>query len=732
MRHQLFHGDCRHVLAQIPENSVDAVVTDPPGGLSFLGAAWDTFDRDVFGQAGLEGLNDLKVKKGFKTLPRFSTADLVGFQEFIRECFVWIGRVMKPGAYGFAWATGRSLHRTMTGIEAAGLDHVDVLVHHYACLDEETEILIDGVWRRISDGVSEGSALCYDAEHDEFRWGPIGAVHVYDFHGDAVRIRGVCTDQLVTPNHRCLVERDGTFQFAEAWTLEAEATVRVPVVENLPDLLRGLCVCDQETTSQQDDVQLGLSWSGAEREGGGGPTQTSGDLPQVRGAVLDQIQSFVQSGVLQHEMHRRCESSISGIPSVVAAAVVEGVSGYDSRDSGCRSTDNDRPAQSGVEGWRYLPESKRELRFGEVCEMPGLASGYGEGGWVHDGAPLSRGPDTGAGVVANRGCSPSRSRFDEQPPGQPGFVSDQRGSQAVRGVRYTTADVVRVGPEPYHGRVWCLTVPTGAFVARRRGKVFVTGNSGFPKNHNIEKAFDKAGELDLALQWAGWGTALKPATEFWILFQRSIAERSIAANIRRWGVGALNLEACRVQGGGKSTIRKGFADIGYHGGLKAAGSGYITGRDDGTRWPANLVMSCTEWCTDQQCHEVCPVDTMAQQAEQDVTKFFYCSKPSPLERHIGGAVLNDHATVKPVKLCSWLARLVCPPGGHLLDPFMGSGTVGLACVDQGFRYTGVEQDRKYFELAGARIRAWGRRQDQHGGIGSGEQARLVQKVARQL
>jgi len=115
-----------------------------------------------------------------------------------------------------------------------------------------------------------------------------------------------------------------------------------------------------------------------------------------------------------------------------------------------------------------------------------------------------------------------------------------------------------VTPVHYEGKVWCLRVPTGAFVARRNGRVFVTGNSGFPKSLDISKAHDKragaerevvgtelvdigmqggsmhagrqsnvverdvtAPATDLAREWDGWGTALKPACEFWFLGRKA-------------------------------------------------------------------------------------------------------------------------------------------------------------------------------------------------------------------
>jgi DNA modification methylase len=82
-------------------------------------------------------------------------------------------------------------------------------------------------------------------------------------------------------------------------------------------------------------------------------------------------------------------------------------------------------------------------------------------------------------------------------------------------------------------------------------------------------------------------------------------------------------------------------------------------------------------------------------------RFYYCAKASKSERGSG----NNHPTVKPLKLCEWLVRLVCPPGGTVLDPFAGSGTTGVACVKEGFGFIGIEQDAAYVEIARARLAA---------------------------
>jgi DNA modification methylase len=143
---------------------------------------------------------------------------------------------------------------------------------------------------------------------------------------------------------------------------------------------------------------------------------------------------------------------------------------------------------------------------------------------------------------------------------------------------------------------------------------------------------------------------------------------------------------------------------------------------------------------DWDCHEDCPVRELdAQTARVEAvdaagaSRFFYCAKASRAEREAGlegfelGAlnwssgeqspgtfqsegtdrrVRNDHPTVKPIGIMRWLLRLVVPPGGVVLDPFLGSGTTAIAAGLEGFRWLGVEREAKYARIAEARIAFW--------------------------
>ena len=282
--------------------------------------------------------------------------------------------------------------------------------------------------------------------------------------------------------------------------------------------------------------------------------------------------------------------------------------------------------------------------------------------------------------------------------------------------------------------------------------------SGFPKSLNVSKAIDKAagaerevvgtkrsglamndqlnddgwhnaraGEVgkmvnitapatDAAHQWQGWGTALKPALEP-ITMARKPLVGTVAANVLAYGTGALNIDGCRIPG--ESTVRVNAAEMGYHGGNLA--SEYQTGSDAG-RWPANLIHDGSEG----------PTDLLG-----DAARFFYCAKASKADRegglegapdrvlamsnqakaelargnmHEGESGMNTakvrknhHPTVKPTDLIRYLCRLVTPPKGIVLDPFMGSGSTGKAAVLEGFSFVGMELNADYFKIAQARV-----------------------------
>jgi site-specific DNA-methyltransferase (adenine-specific) len=97
-------------------------------------------------------------------------------------------------------------------------------------------------------------------------------------------------------------------------------------------------------------------------------------------------------------------------------------------------------------------------------------------------------------------------------------------------------------------------------------------------------------------------------------------------------------------------------------------------------------------------------ETLAYTDKGGASRFFYQSKVSKAERNMGlEDIKSNHPTVKPVSLMTYLVRMVTPPNGIVLDPFMGSGSTGIAAQLEGFRFVGMEMDENYFKIAEARI-----------------------------
>lgn len=225
--------------------------------------------------------------------------------------------------------------------------------------------------------------------------------------------------------------------------------------------------------------------------------------------------------------------------------------------------------------------------------------------------------------------------------------------------------------------------------------------SGFPKGLDVGKAMQSATDAE---QWQGWATELKPAFEPIVLAQKPIEKGiSIAENILRHRTGAMNINACRIPTNDKVNRlnRKGAI---RHNGIYNNGSVYLNSAENlfslhpNGRFPANVLHDGSDEALSLFSSDSCNY-------EQSPARFFYCAKPSPKEQNagLGASKANSHPTVKPLELVRYLVRLITPPNGTVLDPFMGSGTTGCAAVLEGFNFIGVDIEEKYCTMAEKRI-----------------------------
>lgn len=249
--------------------------------------------------------------------------------------------------------------------------------------------------------------------------------------------------------------------------------------------------------------------------------------------------------------------------------------------------------------------------------------------------------------------------------------------------------------------------------------------SGFPKSLDISKEIDRLqgdpGRTHYdAHRWAGYGTAIKPAIEPCVLARKPIAESSIARQVLATGTGALNVDGCRFAPGDPmwpgpddglpgETFRKGGTQASGSGSVNGVAYGYREPSNGGGhtlgRFPANLIHVAKASRSEREAGcEGLP--TMAGHEAVDRTEGSAgVNNPRAGAGRTADAVRNGHPTVKPIRLMRWLCRLVGGQRGSvILDPFMGSGTTGIAAGAEGFGFIGFEKESDYLRIAAARIR----------------------------
>lgn len=247
-----------------------------------------------------------------------------------------------------------------------------------------------------------------------------------------------------------------------------------------------------------------------------------------------------------------------------------------------------------------------------------------------------------------------------------------------------------------------------------------------------------------AKKWEGWGTALKPAHEPIVLARKPL-EGTVVNNILTYGVGGINIDDSRVPGEAipinKLEMWSGFGEK-----IKPE---YEQEMNNKGRFPANLIHDGSEEVTElfprakggaypaKRGKAVSTTFASGQETEGgframgddgSAARFFYCAKANKRDRNDGldgfevkrpdtrtktgmgtfdekgvAAQSNHHPTVKPIALMQYLVRLITPPTGIVLDPFMGSGSTGKACMYEGFSFIGIDQSEEYVKISQARI-----------------------------
>ena len=285
---------------------------------------------------------------------------------------------------------------------------------------------------------------------------------------------------------------------------------------------------------------------------------------------------------------------------------------------------------------------------------------------------------------------------------------------------------------------------------------------GYPISFDVRSSTDRERRDNPATaeakQWQGWGTALKPAHEPIVVARKPLIG-TVAANVLTYGTGGLNIDGARVGSeGGTKLSENDFVPIPNEEKIYGLGhKNYAFGKPvEGLgRWPANVIHDGSDEVVElfpdtgksgvainrnrsgAKSGEVFQggwnalTEDVGFRDSGSAARFFYCAKASKRDRNegldgfeavrvhdgrqegtVGGSNRrnrsnnyrqNHHPTVKPTDLMRYLCRLVTPPNGIVLDPFMGSGSTGKAAIYEGFNFVGIEMTDEYIPIAKARI-----------------------------
>ena len=465
-------------------------------------------------------------------------------------------RVLAPGGVIKAFSGSRTQHRLGAAMEAAGFVDVGIEAWTYSCLSADTEILTESGWK-LGVNVVEGERVaCWDPATGQVKLDVVQEIFRGPFQGDLVSLRNANTDQALTPNHRVWKKHRIRKMVGKVRETSEEAewcTQEAGTINKWNNLRLPLAGTHDGPGIGGADIAELLGWVWA--EGGFDDTGTGVRIYQssVNQAFVDAIQVLMDKVAPGHshymyEREHQSRNPERGLYKYMAHTWY--FSGKFALQVRGLLTDKHL---SWPLVWGMTQEEKQAFLWAAIRGDGQIKTG--ETRWVGDGR------------YPNTHCIYQKSEPDLVLLQALLHLTDRRGQINFKGScigiwKGGTTQLQRVhfkklSPLPYDGEVWCVRVPTSAFMARRNGLVFITGNSGFPKSHHVGKGVDRSLGLERkivgykrgvrgadgtghekampgkatgvkqvacdvpvtapaspqAALWEEWGTALKPAWE---------------------------------------------------------------------------------------------------------------------------------------------------------------------------------------------------------------------------
>ncbi len=729
---RLYNADCMDALKSMKENSVDAIVSDPPYGLSIAGHKWDYDVPSV-------------------------------------ELWENVLRVLKPGGHILVFAGSRTYHRMVCNIEDAGFEIRDTIMWLYGCFDDQTSILTERGWVNGLELLEDDKVAQWDKNTGAIEFVVPDRIIRKHHRGPMVRLLNRHTDQLVTPDHDVIAKirtharnpAPVEFEKVKAMVLKNHWAKDIPVAGTY----RGAVDVDSEY-AYMVGWWLTDAWVHGDKKACMFSQCKPKTLAKLKSALSKADCSFSEYTKEPKKAEHQVEHTFY-VTGTLANRLL--------------SEFSDRKVSWDMLHWK---------KAARLALVKGMTDGDGSYKFTNkkmDGAKTFWSKDSERRQIFLALCVSLGYRANDD-----GFEAvyfntktDTTQLQFKHKLQY---------PD-YDGEVWCVTVPKGAVVVQRNGGVFISGNSGFPKSLNVSKAIDrklgaapkvvegkralvpnpksrptgaaiakktggfKGGDRETiteagskeAAEWEGWGTQLKPSYEP-IVLARKPFDGDVATNVLKHRTGAMNIAACSVPVLGrkeqsevgkvsvKGKISKDrHANQAIKFGFNKNADCEIVKYKHGGRFPSNTMHDGS-----RDVEEAFkPYNEMGK---EPFSRFFYCAKPTVKERDRGLKSLDDqphalsggarkavergeteyttkeglhqseqggfnkitmrkniHPTVKPLKLMRWLCKLIVPPGGVVMDPYLGSGTTGAAALLEGFRFIGAEREAKYARIARGRL-----------------------------
>jgi len=810
-------GDCLEKMKDIPDCSVDAVITDPPYGLSFMGKKWDYDVPNI---------------------------------EIWRECL----RVLKPGGHLLSFAGTRTQHRMAVNIEDAGFEIRDMIAWVYGCLSEDTEILTINGWEKYNKIKIGDSIFACDYKHNlELVVEKIEEMFLYEYNEDAYYIKDtgyysdnlLKTDHIVSKNHNVLVsdswavgaygidkiqaedlykivqdrkkkEIDSTFHIpglrgsipcliekkhykGKVWCVQVPSGAFVarrngkifitgnsgfPKSHNIGkavDKMGGVCpnwkplkyedaVKKSPYTHNDIDKHLGLKASSCYWS----RTDDRACIPLEKYWV--KIKEFLQLPDDFSAIKPEAEREVIGKSKKPKGHSFAGDRYTDKQ--GSKDVDITAPATEEAkkwEGWgtatkpawesitvaqkpvdlfgnfaimkenltslislclqnvktvgknlKHSQADSKEEKINIAQENVEIQQGglrekktqTGRGEDINSKADISELTQEEANIALNTALSWKNILED---------VSKREKMSTISTELETIIDWKILN--------YCLSQATPELIVEgSKNPNGLNSDAQYAINYLNASFVSLKNILTLSalvpvISEQSKETGIKPSLSP-IIMSRKPFKGTVANNVLKWGTGGINIDGCRVGNEIIDTTKANperFKKYKEQDGCERK-TFKATGKITQGRFPANLIHDGSDEVVglfpDTKSgggnknnkdtsksflgtgHGGIGTKTDWKVDSGSAARFFYCAKASKSERNEGCEGLekgNNHATVKPTKLMQYLVRLVTPKNGICLDPFMGSGSTGKACVVEGFNFIGIEMNDEYFKIAEKRI-----------------------------